>query len=216
MPNKIIQIAIDSPAASGAGTQAKLISKFFNLYYLDTGKLYRILGKIYLNNKKKINYKIFENKIKNTKPFELGSKKLLRNDIGMAAAYLAKDKKIRKFVTNYQIKISEKPPKKFLGVCLDGRDITYNIMPNADVKFFMTANLKERSERRYKELRKLNHKITKKEVYKSIKERDKSDFTRKISPLRRTKDSILIDTSYISINECFTKLKKIIKKKLNK
>ena len=146
----------------------------------------------------------------------MGSKKLLRNDIGMAAAYLAKDKKIRKFVTNYQIKISEKPPKKFLGVCLDGRDITYNIMPNADVKFFMTANLKERSERRYKELRKLNHKITKKEVYKSIKERDKSDFTRKISPLRRTKDSILIDTSYISINECFTKLKKIIKKKLNK
>ena len=54
MKNKKIQVAIDSPAASGAGTQAKLISKYFNLYYLDTGKLYRILGKIYLKNKKKL------------------------------------------------------------------------------------------------------------------------------------------------------------------
>ena len=108
MKKKIIQIAIDSPAASGAGTQAKLISKYFNLYYLDTGKLYRILGRIYLKNKNKISYKIFNNKIKKTKPSELINKNLLTNDIGMAAAYLAKDKKIRKFVNEYQKKNSRK------------------------------------------------------------------------------------------------------------
>ena len=214
MKKKIIQIAIDSPAASGAGTQAKLISKYFNLYYLDTGKLYRILGRIYLKNKNKISYKIFNNKIKKTKPSELINKNLLTNDIGMAAAYLAKDKKIRKFVNEYQKKIAENPPRRFEGVCLDGRDITYNIMPNADVKFFMTASTHVRAKRRFKELKKLNHKISYKEVFNSIKARDKSDFTRKVSPLKKTKDSILINSSNLSIKKCFIKMKNIILKKI--
>lgn len=207
---KKIQIAIDSPAASGAGTQAKLIAQYFNLFYLDTGKLYRILGKIYLKNEKKINYKILKNKIKDTKPKDLNNKNLLKNDIGMAAAFLAKDKDIRKFVTEYQKKIANNPPKNFKGVCLDGRDITYNIMPKADVKFFMTASIKIRAKRRYLELKKLKHKITYNEIYKSIKERDKSDFTRKISPLKKTDDAILINTSNITIKKCFQKIKKII------
>tara|TARA_B100001564_G_C20474221_1_gene594073 strand:+ start:82 stop:726 length:645 start_codon:yes stop_codon:yes gene_type:complete len=214
MKNKKIQVAIDSPAASGAGTQAKLISKYFNLYYLDTGKLYRILGKIYLKNKKKINYTKFKTKILQTKPSDLSDKSLLKNDIGMAAAIIAKDKKIRKFVNSYQKKIAKNPPNKFNGVCLDGRDITYNIMPKAEFKFFMTASIKIRAKRRFKELRKLNHKITYPQIYKSIKERDRSDYTRRISPLKRTKDSILIDTSNLSIIDCFTKLKKIILKKI--
>jgi CMP/dCMP kinase len=214
MKNKKIQIAIDSPAASGAGTQAKLIAKYFNLVYLDTGKLYRILGKIYLKNNQKVNYSIFKKQIKTTKPNELNNKNLLNNNIGMAAAFLAKDKKIRKFVGEYQKMIANKPPKNSQGVCLDGRDITYNIMPNANVKFFMTASIKIRAKRRFSELKKLKHKITYKEIYQSIKERDKSDFNRKISPLKKTKDSILIDTSHISINKCFEKMKKIILNKI--
>ena len=214
MKKKIIQIAIDSPAASGAGTQAKLISKYFNLYYLDTGKLYRILGRIYLKNRNKISYKIFKNKIKKTKPNELINKNLLKNDIGMAAAYLAKDIKIRKFVNEYQKNIAENPPKGFKGVCLDGRDITYNIMPNADVKFFMTASTHVRARRRFKELKKLNHEISYKEVFNSIKARDKSDFTRKISPLKKTKDSILINSSNMTIKKCFIRMKNIILKKI--
>ncbi len=214
MLQKKIQVAIDSPAASGAGTQAKLISKYFNLYYLDTGKLYRILGKIYLRDEKKINYLKFKNKISKTKPYELNNKSLLKNEISMAAALVAKDKKIRKFVNNYQKNIANNPPKKFNGVCLDGRDIGYNIMPKAKFKFFMTASVKVRSLRRFKELKKLNHQITYNQVYKSIKERDLSDFTRKVSPLKKTKDAILINTSKLSINDCFNRIKKIMLRKI--
>ena len=86
---------------------------------------------------------------------------------------------------------------------MDGRDITYNIVPDADFKFFITANIKIRAKRRYKELKLINNEITYSEVLKSIKKRDKSDLTRKISPLKKTKDSILINTSNLSKRACF-------------
>ena len=203
-------MAIDSPAASGAGTQAKLIASHYKLFYLDTGKLYRILGYHYLKKNKKINYKEFRNIILNTKFSDLKKKKLLLNEISLAAAYLAKIKKIRYFVTMFQKKVAKKPPYKFNGVCFDGRDITYNIMPKADVKFFMTAKISVRARRRFKELKSQGYKISYKDTYSSIKKRDISDFTRKISPLKKTKDSILIETSNLSIKQCFKKIKKYI------
>ena len=98
---------------------------------------------------------------------------------------------------------------------MDGRDITYNIIPDADFKFFITANIKTRAMRRYKELKKLNKKITYKEVLKSIKNRDKSDYNRKISPLKKTQDSLLISTTNLTKRACFLKIKKIIDKKIN-
>ena len=211
---KNIKIAIDSPAASGAGTQAKLISKHYNLLYLDTGKFYRILGKLYLSNKKKINFNLFKKKIYKTTIKDLSDKKLLNNKIGSSAAFLAKKKIIRNMVSKKQIEIANNPPKNFNGCCLDGRDITYKIMPNANVKFFMTANIQVRSLRRYKELKKLGYRISIREVYRSIKERDKNDYTRKISPLKKVKDAILINNSKLTIKQCFKKMKKIIDKKL--
>ena len=213
---KKIQIAIDSPAASGAGTQAKLLSKYFNLFYLDTGKLYRILGKIYLSNSQKIDLRLFKNKISETKLTDLKSKKLLSNEIGLAAAHLAKIKKIRIFVTKFQKDLARNPPKNFRGSCFDGRDITYNIMPNADVKFFLEANLNIRVRRRFLELKKLGYKTSYKEVYKIIKKRDKSDYSRKESPLKKTTDAIKINTSKLTIKECNKKMKKYIEKCLNK
>ena len=104
--------------------------------------------------------------------------------------------------------------KKFNGSCLDGRDITYKIVPDADFKFFITANVKTRAMRRYKELKRLKKPITYKEVLKSIKNRDKSDYNRKISPLKKTKDSVLINTTNLSKRACFLKIKKIIDKKI--
>ena len=101
----ILKIAIDSPAAAGAGTLAKAISKHYNLLYLDTGKLYRILGLCYLKNDKKINYTKFKNEILKTKFKDLKRKKLLKNEISLAAAYLAKNKRIRSFVEIFQKKI---------------------------------------------------------------------------------------------------------------
>jgi len=150
-----IKVAIDSPAAAGAGTQAKLISKHYNLFYLDTGKIYRLIADIKLTQ-----------------------------------------------------------PKKYKGSCLDGRDITYKIIPDAEFKFFITASSKTRALRRYKELKTINKKISFNEVLKSIKKRDKSDYNRTISPLKKTKDSILINTTNLTKRSCFLKIKQIIDKKI--
>jgi len=211
---KKIKIAIDSPAAAGAGTQAKLISKYYNLFYLDTGKIYRLLGFYKILYPKKFNYYLIKKKIKKLKIADLQKKKLLSNKIGVVASILAKDKKIRNMVHNFQIKCAYKPPKKYNGSCLDGRDITYKIIPDADFKFFITAKISTRAKRRHLELLRLNQKISYKEVLKSIKKRDKSDYNRRISPLKKTKDSILINTSNLSKRACFLKIKKIIDKKL--
>ena len=209
-----IKIAIDSPAAAGAGTQAKLISKHYKLLYLDTGKIYRLLGYYKIKNLKKFNSSFIIKKMKNLKMTDLRGKKLLANEVGAVASIIAKNKKIRKLVHNFQIKCAYNPPKKYNGSCLDGRDITYKIIPNAEFKFFITASIKTRAKRRYLELKRLNKKIPYNEVLKSIKKRDKSDYNRRISPLKKTKDSILINTTNLSKRACFLKIKKIIDKKL--
>ena len=212
---KIIKIAIDSPAAAGAGTLAKSISKHYNLLHLDTGKIYRMLAFLKINQKKDFNKKFLKAKIKNLNLKSLQSNKLLTDEIGTEASLIAKDKNIRKLVHSFQIDCAYRPPKSFNGSCLDGRDITYKIIPDADLKFFITADTRTRAERRYRELKKLKKKVSYSDVLKSIKKRDKSDYNRQISPLKKTKDSILINTSNLSKRSCFLKIKKIIDRKLN-
>ena len=212
---KLIQVAIDSPAAAGAGTQAKLLAKHYNLFYLDTGKIYRFIGSLKIKNPNRFNYSLVKKEIKKLKIKKLHSKKLLSNKLAFEASIVAKDKKIRKIVYNFQIKCAYKPPKKFSGSILDGRDITSVIMKDAVFKFFITASIKTRALRRYKELKSLKKDISYKEVLKSIKIRDKSDFNRKISPLKKTRDSILINTSNLTKRACFLKIKQIMDKKLN-
>ena len=211
---KFIKIAIDSPAAAGAGTLAKSISKHYNLIYLDTGKIYRMIALIKINYKKKFDIKFLKKKIKNLNLKHLQNKKLLSDEIGTEASIIARNKNIRKLVHSFQINCAYKPPKKFNGSCLDGRDITYKIVPDADFKFFITASLKIRAKRRLKELKILKKNVSYSEVLKNIKKRDKSDYNRRLSPLKKTKDSILINTSNLSKRACFLKIKKIIDKKL--
>ena len=210
----IIKIAIDSPAAAGAGTQAKLISKHYNLLQLDTGRIYRYIANIKIAEPSKFNYKYLKKKISNLKISSLHNKKLLSDEVAIIASIVAKNKKIRKLVHSFQLKCAYSPPKKFAGSCLDGRDICSVIVPDADVKLFITANLKTRALRRYKELKAKNKKISYQEVLKSLKKRDKSDINRRISPLKKTKDSILLNTSNLSIKRCFLKIKKIIDRKI--
>ena len=210
----IIKIAIDSPAAAGAGTQAKLISKYYNLLQLDTGRIYRYIANIKITEPKKFRYKYLIKKINNLKISSLNNKKLLSDEVATVASLIAKDKKIRKLVYNFQLKCAYSPPKKYAGSCLDGRDICSVIVPDADVKLFITANLKTRVLRRYKELKAKNKSISYQEVLKSLKKRDKSDINRKISPLKKTKDSILLNTSNLSIRRSFLKIKKIIDRKI--
>ena len=211
----IIKVAIDSPAAAGAGTVAKAISKHYNLFYLDTGKIYRFIAYLKIRFPDKFNQNFVKKKIKTLKVKDLTNKNLISDDVSSEAATISKIKKIRKMVHSFQLNFAYNPPMKYKGSCLDGRDITYKIVPDADFKFFITADLKTRATRRYKELKNLNKTITYKEVLKSIKNRDKSDKNRKISPLRKTKDSLLINTTKLNKRSCFLKIKKIIDKKIN-
>jgi len=213
--NFFIKIAIDSPAAAGAGTVAKSISKYYNLFYLDTGKIYRLIAYLKIKFPKKFNENFLKKKIKKLKIKDLENKELILDKVGTEASIIAKNKKIRKLVKSFQINSAYKPPKKYNGSCLDGRDITYNIIPDAEFKFFITANVRTRANRRYKELLKLKKKTTYSEVLKSIIKRDKNDYNRKVSPLKKTKDSVLIKTTNLSKRACFLKIKKIIDRKLN-
>ena len=210
----ILKIAIDSPAAAGAGTLAKSISKHYDLLYLDTGKIYRFIAYLKIKYPKKFNFNFIKKKIKTLKISDLSKKVLLSDEIGTEASVISKNKNLRKIVHSFQLNFAYNPPIKYKGSCLDGRDITYNILPDADFKFFITANIKTRALRRYKELKALKKNVSYTEVLKTIKNRDKSDFKRKISPLRKTKDSLLINTTNLNKRACFLKIKKIIDKKL--
>ena len=210
----IIKIAIDSPAAAGAGTVAKAISKHYKLFYLDTGKIYRFIAHLKIKNPKRFNNKFIKSKIKSLKLKDLQDNNLLSDKVGTEASIISKKKNLRKIVHSFQTRYAYNPPKKYKGSCLDGRDIAYNIIPDADFKFYITANVKTRALRRFKELKKLNKDTTFKDVLKSIKKRDKSDLNRKISPLKKTKDSLLINTTKLNKRSCFLKIKKIIDRKI--
>lgn len=209
MKKKYIKIAIDSPAGAGAGTQSKLISKKYNLFYLDTGKIYRVLA-FEKMKKNEFNMNSIKKKLKKIRLSDLNNKNLLSSDIGIVASNISKNLKIRKMVDVIQKKYAYRPPKGYDGSCLDGRDITYKIVPDADFKFFITADINVRAKRRYKELKKLDKNVKYSQILQSIKKRDKSDFKRKHSPLKRTKDSFLINTTNLTIQQTFKKIKKII------
>jgi len=211
---KILKIAIDSPAAAGAGTIAKSISKHYKLLHLDTGKIYRYIAYLKLKSPDKFNQNLIKTKIKSMKLKDLSKKVLLSDEVGTVASIVAKKKYIRKLVHSFQLNVAYNPPSQFKGSCLDGRDITYNIIPDAEFKFFITASLKIRALRRFRELKGLKKEVKYAEVLKSIKNRDKNDYNRKISPLKKTKDSLLINTTKLTKRACFLKIKKIIDKKL--
>ena len=207
-------MAIDSPAAAGGGTQAKLIAKQYNLQHLDTGRIYRLIGKLKLENSNKLSYYLIRKTIKNLNINKLQNKNLLSNKVAISASIIAKDIKIRNIVHKFQQKCAYSPPLKYAGSVLDGRDIITVQMKDAMFKFFITASLKERAKRRYKELKNLKKKNTLNFVLKSLKNRDKSDRERKYGPLKKTKDSILINTTKLSKKACFMKIKGIMDRKL--
>ncbi len=213
----IITVAIDSPAAAGAGTQAKLIAKHYNLLYCDTGKIYRYVGMLRLRKQKNFNYAFVKKKISKLKIKNLQDKKLLSEDVAISASIISKSKTIRNIVHKFQQRCAYSPPLKFAGSVLDGRDIITVQMKDAKFKFFITANIKIRAKRRYNEYKNLNKKVTYKEVLKNLRKRDISDRERpkKLGKLYKTKDSILINTTKLSKKACFRKIKAIMDRKLN-
>ena len=215
MKLKKIKIAIDSPAAAGAGTISKMLAKNFNLLYCDTGKIYRYLAKklIQKNPKNKISYLKKISKKINLK--KLKSKTLLNDNVAYIASQIAKDIRVRKFVLKFQRSLAYNPPASYNGSILDGRDIASVVIKDADFKFYITARTDIRAKRRFKELRKLGKKVEFNEILASMKKRDREDRTRRHSKLKKTRDSYLINTTNLSIKSSFLKVKKIIDRELN-
>ena len=216
LKNKPIRIAIDATAGSGATSLALRLARHYKLRFLDTGKVYRWCALEIIKNKPRNKIKFLKKKIKNLNLKKLQDKKLIDDDVAQVTSVIAKDPMVRKLVYNFQKNIAYKIPKKFRGSILNGRDITYKIIPDATFKFYVTASIFERSRRRTAELKKLGKKVTFNEIQKSLKKTDQSDKKRRYSPLTLGPDSLLINTTRLSIRGSFLKVKKIIDRKLSK
>ena len=205
-------IAIDGTAGSGKGTLAKKIAKVLNFDHLDTGLLYRILAYEFLKLNKdlkmlkevNINLNIFIDK-KKIKLMNLRSEEITK-----ISSEIAKLKFVRQKLISLQRKFANNPPSG-IGSVIDGRDITSVITPNAEVKFYIDADVRIRAERRLSQLDLPGSCYN--EILKDLIKRDFQDKRRKISPLIKTTDSQLIDTSKISESEVLIKAIEHIKKK---
>ena len=145
----------------------KLIAKHYNLFYVDTGKIYRYIGFLRLKSKKKFSLKFIKKKIKTLILKSLSNKNLLSEDVAISASIIAKNKRIRDIVHVFQQKCAYEPPKRYSGSILDGRDITSVQLKDAMFKFFITASLKVRAKRRF-EYKNLKNKYLN-EVIKALK-----------------------------------------------
>jgi len=202
-------ITCDSGAAAGKTTAAKYLSKHYKLNLLTSGLLYRYVAYKLIISKKKVNDTFFLEKIiKNIKPKVLKNKKLYTSEVTKFTSEIAKIKKIRLLLKNYQKQFANKK----LAV-LEGRDMGI-LFPNADVKIFFRCSLKIAAKRRFKEFQKTNKKVTLKEVKKAIKLRNLNDTKRKNSPLRIPKGAVVVDTTKLNKKEMFRTISEIIERKL--
>ncbi len=206
-----IVIACDGGAASGKTTGAKLISRKYKLKFLSSGLLYRYAAFLILKNKPK-NRIIFLRKIFNKLNINrLNKINLHTTEIDSIVSIIAKEKKIRSILKKYQINFALKNSK----VCIEGRDISYAILPKADIKFFFQCkNLNIAATRRWKELKQKNKKIKFKEVKKSLKIRNFNDKNRKHNPLIKLPDSIVIRTDILNKLQMIKKMSDIVDLKI--
>ena len=203
---KNFSIAIDGGSASGKTTGSRLIAKKFNMKLLSSGKLYRYLAYMIIQNKYKYNPIFLRKNSKKINLIKLNNKKLEENNVTILASQIAKKKYIRLILKSFQLDFIKKNKK----VIIEGRDIGTKIMPNADLKIFFKCSLNEKARRRYKELKKINQNISLKDVKKSLKIRDFNDKNRKESPLLFSKGAVLVDTTNLNIREMDTKLTNIV------
>ncbi len=219
---KELIIAIDGPAASGKSTTAKLLAKKLKYVYIDTGAMYRACALDALNNNvslkdlKKLRKLIDKIDIQikysdeGNKIYLHGkdvSKRIREADISKMSSEIAVIDFVRTKMVDLQRKMGENG-----GIIMDGRDIGTVVFPNADYKFFMIADVDKRAKRRLKELKEKGIDTDFDTVKKELIWRDKNDSSRKISPLKKAKDAIEIDTSDMTIQEQVDAIYKIIEK----
>ena len=218
-------ITIDGPSSSGKSTIAKLIAKHFNFTYIDSGSIYRAITYIAVKNNLIDNFKVNTSAIieilkKTSISFSFNSKnqniisvdgvqlenKIRTFKISSLVSLIAEKNEIRQYVVKIQKDIS-----KNKSVVMDGRDIGSVVFPNADVKFYLDASLKERSERRWRELQKTEN-VSLDDVRNDLYKRDQNDVNREFSPLVKPKNSIIVNTDNLSIDQVVDKMIKIIDK----
>lgn len=219
----MIRIAIDGPGGAGKSSVAKAVSKALGIIYVDTGALYRNIGLYMLehdiepSDAEKVVAALPE--ITLELKFENGRQVILLNGVdrgdairtpecSMAASAVSAIPAVRDFLLETQRNTARKN-----SVIMDGRDIGTVILPDAEVKIFLTASAKARAERRFKELKNKGQDVTFKQVYDEMVQRDKNDSTRDVAPCVKAKDATLLDNSKLTEAETVAAILKIVKKK---
>ncbi len=208
---KNLVISCDGGAASGKTTGARLISKKYNLKFLSSGLLYRYAAYLLLKTKAQNKMFFLRKKFKKLNYKKLDKINLHSPRISEYSAVIAKNKDIREILKKYQVKFS----KKFKSCCIEGRDISTKILPNSDLKFFFICNINTAALRRFKELKKKSKNIKLKEVKQALQARNKLDKQRKISPLLKHRNSIIVNSQKLNKKQMIEKMSKHIEKVIN-
>ena len=205
---KKLIIACDGESASGKSTAAKLISKKYGLLLINSGLIYRFGSKLIINQNPKNIPLFLKYKLKNISYKSIMKQNLHSEQISNHVAILAKNKKVRQVVNQFQKKIIKNNKK----ICIEGRDIASKILakkPKYDLAFYFKCNLKVASYRRWLDIKK---KVSLTKVRKSLQQRTLMDKKRKNSPLIKVQDAILIRTDKLSKEEVLNKMSKSIEK----
>ncbi len=210
---KYFNLAIDGPAGAGKSTIAKRVANELGYIYVDTGAMYRAVALYYLNKKvdvsneeevnkyiDKINvdFKIIDGNIRLFLNKEDVTDKIRTQEVSDATSKVSIHKQVREKLVSMQQAIAKKN-----NIVMDGRDIGTVVLPNADVKIYLTASVEERANRRYKEYleKGMQEEADLEKIKKDIEERDYRDMHREISPLREAEDAIHLDSTGMEIDE---------------
>ena len=206
-------IAIDGPASVGKSTLAKKLSKKFKAPVLYSGKLYRALALEII--KRKINFNNNEEILKCIASIDLdnlSSAELYSSEVDNLSSIISAKEQVRNKLITFQRSFPKKYGNKIKFAIIEGRDIGTIIFPKAKYKIFLWAASEVRAKRRYQQLRENGKNVSYNKIFSEINDRDRKDMTRKIAPLMPAANSVLLDTSYIDIEQAFNAIKQIILK----
>lgn len=198
--DKRLLIAVDGPAASGKGTLAKRLAQYFGLAHLDTGAIYRAVGfKMMQNNLVPSDEKMAVSTAESIQFEDINNPNLYNEGVGAAASIVSAIPGVRKALFDFQKDFASQN----VGAVLDGRDIGTVICPDADFKFYITADLEARAKRRYKQLQSEDNSVIYTTVLENLRLRDERDSKRDISPLKKAEDAFHMDTTQMNADAVF-------------
>ena len=210
-------IAIDGPAAAGKGTLARRVAEHFNLAYLDTGLLYRAVGKKVLDaGNDPEDAAGAETVARALNAQDLNADGLRVDAVAQTASKVSAVPGVRAALLDFQRDFAKTPPEGSNGAVLDGRDIGTVVCQEATAKLFITASTEVRANRRFKELHQADSGAIYARVLEDMKERDERDSSRSFAPLVPANDANVIDTSHLSANQVFDQALVFIAKKTQK